>query len=63
MMERANLGAFALELRIRLGREPAAHEMWFEVGLFTKKRPTEPCEMLSTTPRLTASRASSLWLQ
>ena len=36
MIERANLGAFALELRVRLGREPAAHEMWFEVGLFLK---------------------------
>src|SRR5215208_7568043 len=26
-------------------------------------RPTERCEILSATPRLTASRASSLWLQ
>ena len=36
MIEGANLGAFALELRVRLGREPAAHEMRFEVGLFLK---------------------------
>lgn len=34
MIERANLGSFAFELRVRLGREPAAHEMRFEVGLF-----------------------------
>jgi hypothetical protein len=54
---RANLGAFALELRIRLGG-PASHEMRFEVGLFK-----DPPEMLSTMPGLTASRASSLWLQ
>jgi hypothetical protein len=26
-------------------------------------RPTERCEMLATSPRLTASRASSFWLQ
>jgi hypothetical protein len=37
--------------------------MRLEDGTFFKKRPTEPCEMLSTMPRLMASRASSLWLQ
>ena len=41
MIERANLGAFALELRVRRGREPAAYEMRLEVGLFLKSaRPT-----------------------
>jgi hypothetical protein len=39
MIERANLGAFALELGGRLRRDPAAHEMWFEVGLSFKKAP------------------------
>jgi hypothetical protein len=37
--------------------------MGFEVRTFFRKRPTELCEILSTMPRLTASRASSLWLQ
>ena len=36
MIERTDLGAFALELRVRLGREPAAHAMRLEVGLFLK---------------------------
>ena len=36
--------------------------MRFEVRFFLK-RPTEPCEILSTMPRWTAWRASSLWLQ
>jgi hypothetical protein len=33
MIERANLGAFAREHRVQLGREPAANAMRFKVCL------------------------------
>jgi hypothetical protein len=43
--------------------QPVAVEMRLEIGLFLKKRPTEPCEMLLTMPRMpraTDRRASSI---
>ena len=36
--------------------------MGLEVGLFFKKRPTEPCEMSGTRPHRMASSAISRWL-
>ena len=63
LVDRADIGALGVEFGIRLGRQPVAAAMRLEIGLFFKKRPTEPCEMLLTMPRLTACRASSLWLQ
>ena len=54
LVDRANVGAFGIEFRIRLGRQPIAAAMRLEVRSFFKKRPTEPCEILLTMPRLTA---------
>jgi hypothetical protein len=62
LIDRAALGALRVEVRIRFWRQPVPVEMRLEIGLFVKKRPTEPCEMLSTMPRATPWRASSLWL-
>ena len=63
LIHRADIGALGVEVGIRLRRQPVAVAMRLEIGLFFKKRPTEPCEMLLTMPRATDCRASSLWLQ
>ncbi|MCP4380739.1 MAG: hypothetical protein GY798_04845, partial [Hyphomicrobiales bacterium] len=62
-VNRADVGALAVELRIGLGRQPVAEAVRLEVGLFFKKRPTERCEMLGTRRRRIASSAISRWLQ
>ena len=51
LVHRADVGTLRVEIRIRLGRQPVTVAMRLEVGLFFKKRPTEPCEMLFTMPR------------
>jgi hypothetical protein len=56
----ADIGTLGVERGIRLGGQPVTVAMRLEIGLFFKKRPTEPCEMLSTMPRATDCRASSL---
>ena len=33
-VDRADVGAFRLEVRIRLGREPAPHAVWLKCGFF-----------------------------
>lgn len=58
----ADLSAFGLEVRIGLPREPQPEAMRLKVRLFFEKRPSERCEMRSTRPRISASRARSLWL-
>jgi hypothetical protein len=63
MIDRADLGALGLERRIGLGGEPRPYAVRLEVGRFLACGPTERCEMLATSPRLTASRANSFWLQ
>jgi hypothetical protein len=63
LIHRADIGTLGVEVGIGLRRQPVAVEMRLEIGLFFKKRPTEPCEMLLTMPRATDCRASSLWLQ
>jgi integrase/recombinase XerD len=63
LIHRADIGALRIEVGIWLGRQPVTVAVWLEIGLFFKKRPTEPCEILLTMPRATACRASSLWLQ
>ena len=63
LIYRADIGALRLEVWIGFGCQPVTVAMWLEIGLLIKKRPTEPCEMLSTMPRATDCRASSLWLQ
>src|SRR4051794_34929421 len=60
LIHRADLGALPIEIGIRLRGQPVTVAMRLEIGLFFKNRPTEPCEMLSTMPRCTAWRASSL---
>jgi hypothetical protein len=60
LIHRADVGALAVEVRIRLRGQPVTVAVRLEVGLFFKKRPTEPCEMLVTMPRATDCRASSL---
>ena len=60
LIDRADVGALGVEVGIRLGRQPVTVAMRLEIGLFFKKRPTEPCEMLLTMPRATDCRASSL---
>ena len=43
VVDGADISALALELRIRLGREPAAHAMRLDVGIFLKSaRPAAP---------------------
>jgi hypothetical protein len=37
--------------------------MRVEIGLFSKKRPTERCDMLGTRPGRIASSAMSRWLE
>jgi hypothetical protein len=59
----ADVGALGIEGGIGLRGQPVTDAMWFEVGLFFKKRPTERCEMLGTRPRRMASSAISRWLQ
>ena len=59
----ADVGALGIEGGIGLRGQPGPDAMWFEVGLFFKKRPTERCEMLGTKPRRMASSAISRWLQ
>ena len=54
LVDRADVGALGVEFGIRLGRQPIAAAMRLEVRIFFKKRPTEPCEILLTMPRLTA---------
>ena len=61
-VNRADIGALAVEDRIGLGGQPVADAMRLEVGFFFKKRPTERCEMLATRPRRIASSAISRWL-
>ena len=56
----ADVGALGVEVGIGLGGQPVTAQMRLESGLFFKKRPTEPCEMLSTMPRATDCRANSL---
>ena len=63
LIDRADVGTFGVEFRIRLRRQPVTVAMRLEIGLFFKNRPTEPCEMLLTMPRATDCRANSLWLQ
>src|SRR6266851_2196895 len=58
-----DVGALGIEGGIGLRGQPITDAMWFEVGLFFKKRPTERCEMLGTRPRRMASSAISRWLQ
>src|SRR5476649_2336064 len=60
LIHRADIGALGVEVGIRLRRQPVTVAMRLEIGLFFKKRPTEPCEMLLTMPRATDCRASSL---
>jgi len=60
LIHRADIGALGVEFGIRLGGQPVTVEMWLEIGLFFKKRPTQPCEILLTMPRATDCRASSL---
>ena len=60
LVHRADIGALRVEVGIRLGRQPVTVAVRLEIGLFFKKRPTEPCEMLLTMPRATDCRASSL---
>ena len=59
----ADVGALGIEGGIGLRGQPVTDAMWFEVGLFFKKRPTERCEMRGTRPRRMASSAISRWLQ
>jgi len=54
LVDGADIGALGVEFRVRLGRQPIAVAMRLEVRSFFKKRPTEPCEILLTMPRLTA---------
>jgi hypothetical protein len=63
LIDLADVGALAVESGIGLLGQPVTEAMGFEVGLFFKKRPTERCEMLGTTPRRIASAAISRWLQ
>ena len=42
----ADIGALRVEVGIRLGRQSVTVAVRLEIGLFSKKRPTEPCEML-----------------
>jgi hypothetical protein len=60
LINRADVGALGVELGIGLWGQPVTAAMRLEIGLFFLKRPTEPCEMLSTMPRATDCRASSL---
>jgi hypothetical protein len=46
---------------IGLRRQPIADPMWLEVGLLSKKRPTERCVMLGTRPRGIAESMTSPW--
>ena len=62
-VNRADIGAFGLEIRIRFGRQPRARQMGLEVGSFLKSAPHGGGERRSTRPRFTASRARSLALQ
>src|SRR5262245_28405766 len=63
LVDRADVRALCVEGGIGLRGQPIADAMWFEVGLFFKKRPTERCEMIGTRPRRMASSAISRWLQ
>jgi hypothetical protein len=59
------LGAFLLFGRTKrpdLHRKPT-DAMRVEIGLFSKKRPTERCDMLGTRPGRIASSAMSRWLE
>src|SRR5439155_25849811 len=58
-----DVGALGIEGGIGARGQPVPEAMGFEVGFFFKKRPTERCEMLGTTPRRMASAAISRWLQ
>src|SRR3974390_1808545 len=62
LVNSTDIGAFAIERRIRLWRQPIADAMRLEVCLFFKKRPTERCEIFGTRPRRMASSAISRWL-
>jgi hypothetical protein len=54
LVDRANVGALGVEFGVRPGSQPITAAMRLEVRSFFKKRPTEPCEILLTMPRLTA---------
>jgi len=54
LVDRADVVALGVEFRVGLAGQPIAAAMRLEVRSFFKKRPTEPCEMLLTMPRLTA---------
>ena len=59
----ADVVAALLEALVALGVQPRFGAVGLEVGLLFKKRPTESGEIEATTPRLTASRANSSWVQ
>src|SRR5262245_66379800 len=63
LVDRADVRALCVEGGIGLRGQPIADALWFEVGLFFKKRPTERCEMIGTRPRRMASSAISRCLQ
>ena len=54
LVDRADVGALGVEFGVRLRRQPIAAAMRLKVRSFFKKRPTEPCEILLTMPRLIA---------
>jgi len=63
LVDPADVRTFVVEGGVRFGGQPIPDTMRLEVGLFFKKRPTERCEMLGTSPRRMASSAISRWLQ
>src|ERR1043166_6428815 len=63
LVDFADVRAFVVEGGIGLGGQPVTDAVGLEVSLFFKKRPTERCEMLGTSPRRMASSAISRWLR
>ena len=63
LVDPADVRTFVVEGGVGFGGQPVPDAMRLEVGLFFKKRPTERCEMLGTSPRRMASSAISRCLQ
>jgi hypothetical protein len=60
LIHRADIDALRLEVGIGFGCQPVTVAVRLEIGLFSEKRPTEPCRNALTMPRTTDCRASSL---